>query len=104
MSAVDKLHKLYSSTFEPLVWARSVGLEALNEFDTVKAAIMMSAGASPRVYDGMNASTGWNLTARVVESVTNSISVAKMANDALVGMIGNGLHGIWKANTPPDRK
>lgn len=45
LSAVDKLHKLYSSTASPIVWSRSVGLEIVNELDTLKAAIMASAGA-----------------------------------------------------------
>lgn len=47
MSVCDKLHKLYSTTAQPVVWARSVGLEVLNELDSIKAAMMMSAGASP---------------------------------------------------------
>lgn len=46
LSAVDKLHKLYSTTASPIVWVRSVGLEVVNELDTLKAALMMSAGAS----------------------------------------------------------
>ncbi len=33
MSAVDKLHKLYASTAPPVVWARSTGVEVLNELD-----------------------------------------------------------------------
>ena len=47
MSACDKLHKLYSATAEPIVWARSVGVEVLNELDTVKAAMMLAAGSRP---------------------------------------------------------
>jgi ubiquinone biosynthesis monooxygenase Coq6 len=46
MSAVDKLHKIYSSNLDPIVWARSVGLEVLNELDSVKAALMMDAGGN----------------------------------------------------------
>ena len=48
MSAIDKLHKVYTTELEPIVWARSVGVEVLNELDSVKAAIMMSAGANPQ--------------------------------------------------------
>ncbi|KAH7885844.1 hypothetical protein F5I97DRAFT_1875893 [Phlebopus sp. FC_14] len=44
MSAVDKLHKIYASTFGPVVWTRTVGLEVVNELDCVKAALMMDAG------------------------------------------------------------
>jgi ubiquinone biosynthesis monooxygenase Coq6 len=97
MSAVDKLHKLYASTSEPLVWARSVGLEVLNELDSVKGAIMMSAGASHRVKHGL----GWSLAVRGIEGVSNSIGAANMASGALAGIVGAGLHGLWKANTLP---
>jgi ubiquinone biosynthesis monooxygenase Coq6 len=48
MSVVDKLHKLYSTSFEPVVWARSVGLEVINELDPIKAAIVLSAGGFSR--------------------------------------------------------
>ena len=34
MSTVDKLHKLYVSIVPPAVWARSTGVEVLNELDT----------------------------------------------------------------------
>ena len=50
LSAVDKLHKLYTATAEPVVWARSVGLEVINELDTVKTALMMSAAFSATPY------------------------------------------------------
>jgi ubiquinone biosynthesis monooxygenase Coq6 len=92
MSAVDKLHKLYSSTFQPLVWARSVGLEVLNELDSVKAAIMTTAGASLSVNTDVSASLGWNLAVRGVEGIARSISAA-----------GEALTGPRKVYTPPDR-
>jgi ubiquinone biosynthesis monooxygenase Coq6 len=44
MSAVDKLHKLHASTVPPVVWARSPGVEVLNEIDTLKAGIISAAG------------------------------------------------------------
>ena len=34
MSTVDKLRKLCSSIVPPVVWARSTGVEVLNELDT----------------------------------------------------------------------
>lgn len=37
---------------EAIVWARSGGVEVLNELDLVKAAIMMTAGANFRQADG----------------------------------------------------
>jgi ubiquinone biosynthesis monooxygenase Coq6 len=48
MSAVDKLHKLYARTEPPVVWARSTGVEVLNELDTLKAGIIRAAGGVER--------------------------------------------------------
>jgi len=89
MSAIDKLHKLYSSTFEPLVWARSVGLEVINELDAVKAAIMAVAGGSRNEMFG---ATGWPSAAAGVETLTRGVGAAKVVGD----MIGSGLQGCMK--------
>ncbi|KAG9296068.1 hypothetical protein G9A89_011920 [Geosiphon pyriformis] len=43
ISAVDKLHKLFSTDFGPVVWARSVGLRAFDSVRPVKAEIMKFA-------------------------------------------------------------
>ncbi|KAG9020626.1 putative ubiquinone biosynthesis monooxygenase, partial [Tulasnella sp. UAMH 9824] len=43
LSATDKLHKLYGTTFPPVVWARSAGLEVINELESVKSVLMMNA-------------------------------------------------------------
>jgi len=48
MSVMDKLHKLYTTSFGPLIQARSVGLEVLNEFGSVKAAMMAVAGGKAK--------------------------------------------------------
>lgn len=45
LSTTDHLSTLYSSQLAPIVWARSTGLEIINELDSVKAAIMGGAGA-----------------------------------------------------------
>ena len=74
MSAVDKLHKLYSSTFEPIVWSRLVGLEVLNELDAVKAALMMDAGGGQFTKPGWE----WSLLARGVEGIATGLSAARM--------------------------
>lgn len=78
MSAVDKLHKLYSSTLEPVVWARSIGLEVLNELDAVKAALMMDSGGG-RSMPGWE----WNLLARGVEGLATGLSAARMLRDRI---------------------
>lgn len=76
MSSVDKLHKLYASTLEPIVWARSVGLEVVNELDAVKAALMMEAG-------GRSTGSGWDLVARGVEGLATGLSAARMLRDRI---------------------
>jgi len=84
MSAVDKLHKLYSSTLEPVVWARSVGLEVLNELDYLKAAIMIDAGAHSRRRNTGSDAVGWTLAVRGIESLASSANTAKFIGEALV--------------------
>ena len=78
MSAVDKLHKLYSSTLEPVVWARSVALEVVNELDAVKAALMMDAGGR-----SMGSGWEWNLLARGVEGLSTGLSAARMLRERI---------------------
>lgn len=102
MSAVDKLHKLYSSTLEPIVWARSVGLEVLNEFDTVKAAIMMDAGASTRRDKG-SVSPGWNLAAKGVESLAVGAHTVRVVGEGLRHLIDIGLQNLAKASKEMNR-
>lgn len=88
MSAVDKLHKVYSSAAQPVVWARSVGLEVVNELDSVKAALMMSAGASSRL---KNAS-GWELFSKSVETLAVVAHTSKLVG----GMVGVGIQELAK--------
>lgn len=95
LSAVDKLHKLYSSTSTPVVWARSVGLEVLNELDTVKAAMMITAGSGTRVTS--NPGWGWNLAASGVQSMNSAVTGAKMVGQGIAGMVGVGLQEFGKA-------
>ncbi|KAF9462894.1 ubiquinone biosynthesis hydrox [Collybia nuda] len=92
MAAVDKLHKLYTTTSEPVVWARSVGIEILNELDSVKAAIMTVAGAqNSKIHSDM---TGWNFAAKGVESFVATAQVAKTLSGGLSGIIDTGLHNL----------
>lgn len=75
LSATDKLHKLYSSTLPPVVWARSVGLEVVNELDTLKAALMMSAGSSSTQ---SNTSAPWTFAAKGVEVVADTLDITRL--------------------------
>jgi ubiquinone biosynthesis monooxygenase Coq6 len=92
MAVVDKLHKLYSSTFEPLVCARSMGLEVINELDSVKAAIIMAAGGSARGQRQDGGSGGWSLAAQGMEVLARGITSATAASD----MIFHGLLERWR--------
>lgn len=89
MSAFDKLHKLFSTTAEPIVWARSVGLEVLNELDTVKAAIMMSAGSS-RVSTHDPAS----FAANGLENLARSAGTAKAVFENALPLLKAGIQGL----------
>ena len=81
LSVCDKLHKIYSTTAEPIIWGRSVGVEVLNELETIKGAMMMSSGTgSRRRYQGQ---VGWGLAARGVESFAKTVDNARMLGDGL---------------------
>ncbi|TFY70136.1 hypothetical protein EVG20_g2879 [Dentipellis fragilis] len=81
MSVMDKLHKLYTTTLPPVVWARTVGLEIVNELDSLKAGIMTSAGSNRK--EGQRASPVWNLAASGFEGV--------MGGSRLAGVVGGAL-------------
>jgi len=85
MSAIDKLHKLYSSTLNPIVWARSVGLEVLNELDSVKAALMMDAGA------GSLQRSGWDLLAGSIEGIARGVGTARVLGQGIGGIANGGI-------------
>ncbi|KAG6829885.1 hypothetical protein H0H92_003154 [Tricholoma furcatifolium] len=95
MGAIDKLHKIYTTTFEPVVWARSVGVEVLNELDSVKAALMMTVGARSHKID--RTAAGWEMAAKGVETFATSVGAAKSLSRGLGGMIGTGLQEVLKA-------
>ena len=77
-----------------MVWARSVGLEVINELDTIKAALMITAGGSggdPRVGGG---GWGWDGAARGLESLNSAADAAKVAGNGLVNVVGVGLQQV----------
>ena len=79
MSVCDKLHKIYAAEAGPIVWARSVGVEVLNELDALKAGIMMTAGSAGRD----QTSSGWNSIASGVEVVSSGRGAARMLGEGL---------------------
>ena len=90
MAVIDKLHKIYSSTSEPLVWARSVGIEVLNEIDTVKTAMISAAGANSATGEGQ----GWTQVAVGIENLTRGLNTAKLVSDGVVGGLGTRLQRV----------
>ena len=102
LSTVDKLHKVYSTDAEPVVWARTVGVEVLNELDSLKAAMMTVAGAQSSVGD-IKASAGWDVAAKGLETlITGSRLAHSMSgglNDALVGALKGFVQGSSRMAT-----
>lgn len=90
MSAVDKLHKLYSINSGPVVWARSIGVEVLNELDTLKAAMMMTAG----VQADIRATNGWIAAGRGWKSAVDAIRVGKLLGRSLASAASSQLRDL----------
>ncbi|KAF9646232.1 ubiquinone biosynthesis hydrox [Thelephora ganbajun] len=104
LSAVDKLHKLYSTTFPPVVWARSVGLEVINELDTIKVALMITAGGGgggPRA-DGSG--WRWDVAAKGLENFNSTADTAKVVGSGLVNVVGIGLQRLGNALSQVGRR
>ena len=106
LSACDKLHKLYASTAEPVVWARSVGLEVLNELDSVKAAIMLNAGSrSTRTGRGLSGrQLGVNFGADAVETIARNLSGVSTLMRGVAGMVGDGLQRVLQTVANSQRR
>lgn len=93
MSAVDKLHHLYGTDAGPVVWARSLGLEVVNELDSIKAALMLQAGAKARLRTS-GGSPVLNAIAGGIESVNDLTVGAKMVGGVLKNLVGAGMTNL----------
>ncbi len=94
---MDKLHKIYSTTLEPVVWARSVGVDVLNELVTVKAAMMMTAGSHRSRSTGKeNQQVGLELAAKGVGIFANGVNTARTIGEGAVGILGSVLAQVAK--------
>lgn len=106
LSTVDKLHKVYSTDLEPVVWARTVGVEVLNELDSLKAAMMTVAGAQPSVGE-IKASTSWDVAAKGLETLIAGSRLAQSMsgglNDALVGALKGFVQGASRMATKDNK-
>ena len=93
--AVDKLHKLYASQLSSVVWSRSVGVEVLNELDTLKAAVMLGAGTNRG--SSHTSSLGWDIFASGSENVGAGVRVARALAQGLQGVTASVLSGAADA-------
>jgi ubiquinone biosynthesis monooxygenase Coq6 len=94
MAAVDKLHRLYGTETAPVVWARSVGLEVVNELDSLKTALMLSAGARSRSRMQRAGSPVWGAVAGGIQNVSELSTTAKMVGGVVQGLVGAGLQNL----------
>jgi ubiquinone biosynthesis monooxygenase Coq6 len=99
--ATDTLHKLYGTTAPPVVWARSTGLEVINELSTIKGALMGVAGAS-----ASNANISWwNAAATGVETLAGAGDMLRAVGgglkDAITksssNLMQSGIHALRSA-------
>jgi ubiquinone biosynthesis monooxygenase Coq6 len=99
MSAVDKLHKLYSSAAPPIVWARSTGVEVFNELDGLKAGIIGAAGGQTEsgAHNGGPASAIWGTVASGVEALVGGTRVAGAVENGLRTAAGGVLQQLVRA-------
>ncbi|BGP41351.1 Putative ubiquinone biosynthesis monooxygenase [Rhodotorula kratochvilovae] len=86
LSACDHLASLYSRTDRPSVWARSAGVEVLNELEPLKALMMGRAGSGGGA--GARSAGPWGAVASVMESVGKARDLVGMVGGAVVGQVG----------------
>ena len=87
LSVCDKLHKVYGTQAAPVVWARTVGVEVLNEMDTLKAALVRAAGSERQGRDE-ESRLGWEVAAKGVQEFAKGVEGVRMMG----GMVGAGLN------------
>lgn len=92
MASVDKLHKIYTTEAQPIVWARSTGVEILNELDTIKAALMLSAGA--QLGPKMDASAAWTFTGNAVQTMASVSKTVGMVGSVVGNMLGTAIKNV----------
>lgn len=97
----DKLHKLYSTTNPTAVWARSTGLEVLNELDSLKGALMSAAGGAGG--SGINSGisgrngTGWSgVAATGLEGVIHGVAAVKAVASGVGSVVGAAAVNLFR--------
>lgn len=91
ISATDKLQKLYGTRLGPIVWARSVGLEVVNEWTGLKGGLMRAAGGSAESggSHGRDGGLAWMAAASGVEAISAVLGTGR----TLAGVVGNLISG-----------
>ena len=87
-----------------MVWARSVGLEVINELDTIKAALMITAGGGGGGPPASNGTRGWIAAARGLENLNNAADAVKVVGSGLVNVVGAGLQQLGNALSQTGRR
>ena len=77
-----------------MVWARSVGLEVINELDTIKSALMITAGGGGGGSRRGGSAWGWDFAAKGLENLDTVASAAKVAGSGLANVVGAGLQQV----------
>ena len=87
ISATDKLQKLYGTRLRPIVWARSVGLEVVNEWTGLKGGLMGVAGGRGETSRKSRGDGGlvWNAAGSGVEAISAVFDTGR----TLAGVVGN---------------
>lgn len=80
-----------------MVWARSVGLEVINELDTIKAALMITAGSGGGDLRVDGGGWGWDAAARGLENFSSASAAAKVVGTGLASAVGAGLQQLGNA-------
>lgn len=114
LSVTDKLHKLYALESAPAVWARSVGLEVLNELGSAKGALMSAAGATstPWRVRGFNETRAsdygmssrenpstvlWNAAASGIEGFNSTVQFGKVVAGGARSIVSTMAQNVAKS-------
>lgn len=80
-----------------------MGLEVLNEMDSIKAAIMMTAGANAgKTSAGGTRASVFGLAAAGVEGAVGLMNAAKMVRDGVSGIVMSSLTQLVKNSRSSD--